>query len=137
MVIRSDKRPYAKKQAQRQQAEQQLEVMRVSIVQRQQSLKKYLNHRKEPLPADFSEQAVELENDEAMVAIEQELNVELTNVDAALARLASGDYGRCANCGAAIGARRLAALPQSTLCMSCAEATEKRASEVLRQGALS
>ena len=44
----------------------------------------------------------------------------LTQIDAAMARLADGSYGRCEHCGQFIGAARLAARPVATSCMSCA-----------------
>lgn len=39
----------------------------------------------------------------------------------ALERLASGTYGICEGCGAAINPERLAVLPDATLCMACAQ----------------
>ena len=44
----------------------------------------------------------------------------LGQIDAAMARLADGSYGRCEHCGRPIGAARLAARPVATTCMNCA-----------------
>jgi len=44
----------------------------------------------------------------------------LSDVDDALARTESGDYGRCADCGGAISPERLAARPQARTCIGCA-----------------
>jgi RNA polymerase-binding transcription factor DksA len=44
----------------------------------------------------------------------------LAETDAALARLAEGSYGTCANCGEQISGARLAALPVTTTCIRCA-----------------
>lgn len=44
----------------------------------------------------------------------------LTEIDAAMARLAEGSYGVCAGCGQPIGAARLAARPVTTRCVTCA-----------------
>jgi DnaK suppressor protein len=44
----------------------------------------------------------------------------LGQIDAAMARLADGSYGRCERCGQPIGADRLAARPVATTCMNCA-----------------
>jgi len=44
----------------------------------------------------------------------------LTQIDAAIGRLADGSYGRCERCGQDIGAARLAARPVASTCMSCA-----------------
>jgi len=45
----------------------------------------------------------------------------LAQIDAAMARLAEGGYGRCERCGQPIAAARLAARPVATTCMSCAD----------------
>jgi RNA polymerase-binding transcription factor DksA len=44
----------------------------------------------------------------------------LTELQAADERLARGDYGRCEVCGAEIGADRLAAVPTTRRCVTCA-----------------
>jgi RNA polymerase-binding protein DksA len=41
----------------------------------------------------------------------------LAAIDAALARIAEGTYGRCERCGCEIEADRLEALPYATLCI--------------------
>jgi RNA polymerase-binding protein DksA len=44
---------------------------------------------------------------------------ELREVDAALARIQAGTYGRCENCDQAIGRQRLRAVPEARLCLTC------------------
>jgi DnaK suppressor protein len=44
----------------------------------------------------------------------------LTQIDAAMARLAEGSYGICECCGVSIGTARLAARPVTTTCITCA-----------------
>jgi RNA polymerase-binding transcription factor len=44
----------------------------------------------------------------------------LEEVDAALARLDAGTYGRCQTCGRSIPVPRLEAVPEATQCVSCA-----------------
>jgi DnaK suppressor protein len=46
----------------------------------------------------------------------------LAALDDALRRLEAGYYGVCARCGGPIGAERLAALPETTICITCATA---------------
>ncbi|WP_439593132.1 TraR/DksA family transcriptional regulator [Microbacterium sp.] len=46
---------------------------------------------------------------------------EITEADAALARVADGSYGICADCGRVIPPTRLAARPDATRCVTCAE----------------
>jgi DnaK suppressor protein len=43
----------------------------------------------------------------------------LADIEAALARLAVGRFGWCAQCGEAIGAARLTELPQAMFCTRC------------------
>jgi DnaK suppressor protein len=43
----------------------------------------------------------------------------LHEIDAALARIDKGTYGRCESCGAEIPAERLDARPVARLCVSC------------------
>jgi DnaK suppressor protein len=50
----------------------------------------------------------------------------LTELDAAVARRASGVSPVCDSCGAAIGADRLAALPATRSCISCATGSLRR-----------
>ncbi len=51
---------------------------------------------------------------------------ELAQVDAALARVAAGNYGECADCGEPIGIARLTANPAAERCAACQEIFEKR-----------
>lgn len=50
----------------------------------------------------------------------------IRDIEAALERMAAGDYGLCENCGDEIGIGRLRALPMAQLCIDCATAREKR-----------
>ena len=45
--------------------------------------------------------------------------VELAEIDAALARLESGSYGDCADCGEPIALARLRSAPQALRCVDC------------------
>lgn len=49
----------------------------------------------------------------------------LLQTERAIERLASGDYGRCENCGQPIGKARLQAFPRATLCLECKSAEER------------
>jgi len=52
---------------------------------------------------------------------------EIEAIDAALGRIAAGDYGRCAACGNPIPPARLEAMPTATTCVSCAQRRERGA----------
>jgi len=75
--------------------------------------------RRAPLDADFSEQAAELEGQDAMGGIEDNKIAEAAGIRAALARIADGSYGVCAKCGCDIPAARMAAVPTATSCVNC------------------
>lgn len=51
---------------------------------------------------------------------------ELTEVDAALARVGDDRYGVCADCGDAIAPARLSAYPTATRCLECQQAREAK-----------
>jgi RNA polymerase-binding transcription factor DksA len=55
-----------------------------------------------------------------VAALLRQAREHLTQIDAAMRRLAEGSNGRCERCGQDIGAARLAARPVATTCMSCA-----------------
>ena len=71
------------------------------------------------LPADFEEQAIELENQEALQAIQKTETTEIHQIEAALKRISKGTYGTCAKCGERIDPRRLKALPTAATCIPC------------------
>ena len=57
----------------------------------------------------------------ALAQIQAEM---LQRIDAALARLAVGKYGDCAECGTAIASPRLRALPFAVRCIDCESSRE-------------
>ncbi len=93
---------------------------REELTARLKELDRHSRHREEPLPADFSEQATELEDREVQDALGDESRDELRQVNRALDRLARGSYGSCEDCGAGIPEGRLDALPFATRCIRCA-----------------
>jgi len=50
---------------------------------------------------------------------------ELQEIEAALARIADGSYGLCADCGDEIARARLKAYPMATRCLPCQEKRER------------
>ena len=71
------------------------------------------------LPADSEEQAIELENQEALEVIENTETTEIHQIEAALKRISKGTYGTCAKCGEPIDPRRLKVLPTAAKCIPC------------------
>jgi DnaK suppressor protein len=78
-------------------------------------------HEADPLSADFAEQVTQREHDDVLGAISDSARFELERVEGALRRLASGRYGTCAGCGEPIEPERLAAVPYTDRCRTCAE----------------
>ena len=69
---------------------------------------------------DWEELAVEREGDEVLEATGSAGLTEITQIRAALRRIADGRYGTCVRCGEPIAEARLDALPWTPLCRSCA-----------------
>lgn len=84
--------------------------------------------------ADVASDLLEHELD---VSLEHATRLRLAEVEAALARLRSGRYGRCETCGQPIDQARLRALPWTRQCVSCAKAvtTVPQASSAAEKGA--
>jgi len=74
----------------------------------------------EPLNADSSERAVEMEDDAALEGQATLVSSEIASVGRALDRIANGTYGQCVKCGSDISAERLEARPEAALCIACA-----------------
>ena len=58
------------------------------------------------------------------LALDDHETLELTAIDAALARITAGTYGRCIDCDADIAPARLQATPQAARCIHCQEKVE-------------
>lgn len=70
------------------------------------------------------ESAADLLADLDLSAVDRELN-ELREIEAALARIAQGGYGRCEDCGADINYERLQAYPTARRCLTDQRRREK------------
>ncbi|KRB81189.1 hypothetical protein ASE00_14370 [Sphingomonas sp. Root710] len=90
----------------------------IELQARSEAIERDLQH---PLEQDSAEQAIDLEDDEALSAVDAMLGEEIAAIQRALLRLETDDYGLCAGCGAEIGAARLEAQPAAALCIECAQ----------------
>lgn len=70
--------------------------------------------------ADWEELATEREGDEVLEGMGLSGQQEIRMIEAALQRIAAGEYGFCVKCGAEIGAARLDVLPFTPFCRDCA-----------------
>lgn len=71
----------------------------------------YDNH-----PADIATETYEREKD---IALREDQRIRLAEVDAALRRIDTGEFGRCTKCGREIPAERLQAMPFAARCLHC------------------
>ena len=75
---------------------------------------------REPGPQDFEEHATEAEGDEVLESLEGSAVAEISQINAALARIEDGSYGECVTCGEEVGEKRMEAVPHTPQCISCA-----------------
>ena len=72
-------------------------------------------------PADLGTENFEQELDLALMENQQQL---LVDINDALARIENGKYGRCENCHRRISMERLEAVPYARYCLRCAKRLE-------------
>ena len=103
-----------------------IESRRKALTDRLAELKQRLAEIDETLDShqnkDWSELAVEREEDEVLESLGTSGQMEIRQIEAALARMDNGEYGFCAKCGEEISPERLNVLPYTPLCHSCAGA---------------
>lgn len=74
----------------------------------------------EPLNADSTEQAVEMEDDSSLEGQAALIVREIASVQRALTRIEKGTFGQCVRCGGEIAGKRLEVRPEAALCIDCA-----------------
>lgn len=83
-----------------------------------------VSHKNEPLSSDWSEQAVERENEEVLEALGNASLEEVSHINRALRRIDEGVYFDCQNCGDKINPERLRLISFTDLCTDCATQLE-------------
>jgi DnaK suppressor protein len=81
----------------------------------------------EVLEPDWPDRAVVRETAVVIGKLADNEQRELAEIDAALERIARGQYGRCEACEAPIGRQRLRAIPEACFCITCTERIENAA----------
>jgi RNA polymerase-binding transcription factor DksA len=89
------------------------------IVERHDKVGTSLRRQRNPLGADWQENAVVLENDEVLEALDADGRVRIRQLREALARIDNGSYGACVICHRPIAPARLQALPEIATCITC------------------
>lgn len=76
---------------------------------------------------DLADKAESSYTKEFLLSLSNAEREELLQIDAALKRIARGEYGLCRTCQKEIGKKRLAAIPWTPLCIECQEQSESEA----------
>ncbi len=84
-----------------------------------------IRHADGDLEKDSEEQAILNENNEVQDYLGNSAIVEIAAIKQAIARIDSGDYNVCQECGAVINPERLKAVPYSLNCIKCASSKTK------------
>ena len=74
----------------------------------------------DPPSKDWDDRSTERQGDEVLEALGNSDLAEIKRIDAALARIKAGTYGSCQKCGEQISEARLALLPDTPFCKTCA-----------------
>ena len=114
----SKKKPLSK--AERQKLEKEREQTQAEL----ERLREYLKASSEPTG---DEEDLDVYEREKNLALARRLEQKLEELGYALRTAQKGTYGICQRCGKRIDPARLAALPQTTLCVKCKNELEKAA----------
>jgi DnaK suppressor protein len=101
-----------------------LMMLKHKVTERIKAIDKNIRH--EGMSADWTEQAVERENDEVLESLGNNAQQELAMINTALKRIESAEYFYCQTCGEEISPARLEVLPFNSLCIDCADKLENR-----------
>jgi DnaK suppressor protein len=105
--------------------------LRQSLLKQRRTLLERVAHAEEDLR--WLDTNVEIESAEEgqeeniarlLSRLDDQGRAEIDAIDAALARIAGGNYGKCEGCGEAIPLPRLRAVPTTTRCLECATREE-------------
>lgn len=102
----------------------------------QESVRMLVSERREAgdgRTADTMVWAANALDDETRIALIGRRNQERIQIEAALERLARGEYGCCRDCDEFIGRSRLRALPFAQRCSPCQERSEEMAGRRVRR----
>ncbi len=94
-----------------------LEKKLTELLDRAAEIEKKLS---DPGDKDWAENAIEMEDDEVRIGIGELTKQEIQEVESALQRIKSGDYGICTVCGQQIAKARIDLLPHTLTCVKCA-----------------
>ncbi len=71
--------------------------------------------------SNMEEMADEVEEFSSLIKIEHSLEVKLKNINDALKKIESGNYGICEKCNQEIEYKKLSVIPETKVCKNCQE----------------
>jgi RNA polymerase-binding transcription factor DksA len=98
----------------------QLESELQDVLSKHSRLSAHLRNEDREVPADWSEMAQFVENDEVLEALEVRARARVDALTHAVRRIEAGTYGLCLSCGGSIDRERLELLPTTSVCVVCA-----------------
>jgi len=105
------------------------DALRAELIAKKQELQARLErigaNLRRGFDSDSKEMAKELEDSEVVDALGNEAREEIARISATLARIESGRYGICSECGEAIRADRMKVYPYADECIDCARYEER------------
>ena len=116
--------------------DRQIDKLKNTLLERQRVLTEEVSEQRAQAAADGNEDAIGGHGDagdESVVRMVTDLHLqeagrdleELRDIEAALARMADGSYGRCGECGTEIDRARLEVQPTALRCVECQSQFEK------------
>ena len=102
--------------AQRQQLQSRLD----ELTSRRDAIHKDVAHKSRPQEESGEDRAASNNNDEVLGDLDLAARDEIEQITLALQRISDGTYTQCTSCGEPINPERLQALPEASLCISCA-----------------
>jgi len=111
----------------------ELDNLRNELLRRRRTILETADRAQEELEAlrgaerdpEFEEGAQNEHEQYTLTLLGEAQRKQVAMIDAALARIAGGEYGICVDCGTDIDPKRLQALPFALLCTDCATRRER------------
>lgn len=98
---------------------------RVALVGQVQAAEAYSRERDAEATQDPADMAANAYTKELLMSMSTNDRQLLDSIDAALARISEGAYGKCINCGELILEKRLEAVPWARHCIRCQDLIER------------
>lgn len=99
---------------------ERLETELQELLSRHARISAHLRNEDREMPADWSDMAQFVENDEVLEALEHRTRQRVEGIAGAIQRIEEGTYATCAECGSDIAEERLDLLPTTRVCAACA-----------------